>query len=307
MADDKFAEKLETLKKTVEEQQSTKITKLPFWTELKRGTPNSFLRSALFSAIQSKDRVFVKNEIIFSQQGIKITFTGEQLNQEDLSLWEALVHFYKEQPLGNEVNFTSYRILKLLDLDTGGRDQQRLHEGIKRLAACLVEITHNGRRFFDSLVKSGRLDETTTSYTLELSKKLIQIFGDDQWTAIDWKQRLELRRKPLAQALHAYYSSHKTPYPVKLNFLQQLTGSRNSQPASFKRHVCTALDALVAIGFLQSYGVDVDLARTFHKFGIPAHKPQSLCFCDFLATNPLPPVRDEAVDRLLERVGGIVS
>ena len=123
------------------------------------------------------------------------------------------------------------------------------------LAACLVEITHDGRKFFDSLVKSGRLDEASTVYRLELSTKLIQLFGDDQWTAVDWQQRLELRCKPLAQFLHAYYSSHKTPYPVSIEFLQQLTGSRNAQTASFKRQVCTALDVLVAIGFLQDYSV----------------------------------------------------
>ena len=178
-----------------------------------------------------------------------------------MTLWGALVHFYKENHLGDEVEFTAYRILKLLDLGTCGSDQQRLHEGIKRLAACLVEITHDGRKFFDSLVKSGRLDEATTVYTLALSKTLIHLFGDDRWTAIDWEQRLALRRKPLAQALHAYYSSHKTPYPVKLEFLQQLTGSRNSQSASFKRQVCTALDVLVTIGFLQDYSVVDDLVN----------------------------------------------
>ena len=90
--------------------------------------------------------------------------------------------------------------MKLLGLYTGGSEQQRLHEGIIRLTACAVEIEHDGKKFFDSLVKSGRLDEDTTVYTLELSKKLIQLFGDDQWTAIDWQQRLELRDVPLIAA-----------------------------------------------------------------------------------------------------------
>ena len=257
--DAKFTVKLENLKKNVAERQITRVVQLPFWDGRKWGTPNSFLRSALFSAIQSKDRVWLKREILFSQQGIVIKFTGEQLNQEDLTLWEALVHFYKENPLGNEVEFTAYKILRLLDLGTCGSDRQRLDEGIIRLAACAVEIEHDGRKFFDSLVKSGRIGEASTVYRLELSTKLIQLFREDQWTAIDWKQRLELRRKPLAQALHAYYSSHKTPYPVTLEFLQQLTGSRNLQPAGFKRHVCAALDVLVAIGFLQSFNVHGDL------------------------------------------------
>lgn len=268
--DDNFAEKLENLKKTVSNIQSARITKLPFWAELKRGTPNSFLRSALFSAIQSKDRVFVKDAIVFSQQGIIVKFTGEQLNQEDLTLWETLVHFYKEQPLGYTIEFTTYRMLKLLELGTGGIEQQRLHTSIKRLIACAVEIEHNGRKFIGSLITSCRQDDATKTYTLELGKELIQLFGEDQWTAIDSQQRLELRCKPLAQTLHAYYSSHKTPYPVKLDFLQQLTGSRNSQPASFKRQVCTALDALVSIKFLQDYSVVGDLVSVRRMIALPA-------------------------------------
>ncbi len=255
MTDDEFSIKLDNLKKSIAERQSTRVVKLPFWAEVKRGTPNSFIRSALFSAIQSKDRTFVKDEIVFSQQGIKITFTGEQLNQEDLALWETLVHIYKEQPLGNTIEFTAYRILKLLELDTNSDGYQRLHTGIKRLNACSVEITHDKKTYFGALIKSGRKDEATKTYTLELSRELIQIFGENQWTAIDWQQRLNLKRKPLAQALHAYYSSHKTPYPVKLETLQQLTGSKNAQPSSFKRQLCTALEVLVAIGFLQDYSV----------------------------------------------------
>ena len=118
-----------------------------------------------------------------------------------------------------------------------------------------MEIAHEGKKFIGSLITSCRQNTITKTYTLELSRELIQLFGETQWTAIDWQQRIELRRKPLAQALHSYYSSHKTPYPVKLEFLQQLTGSKNSQPASFKRQVCTALDVLVAIGFLRDYSV----------------------------------------------------
>ena len=43
-------------------------------------SPNSFLRSALFSAIQSKDREYLEGATLFSQQGITVKFTGRQLN-----------------------------------------------------------------------------------------------------------------------------------------------------------------------------------------------------------------------------------
>ena len=76
MKNNTFEVKLENLKKTVAERQSARVVKLPFWAAVKRGTPNSFLRSALFSAIKSQDRAWMKREVLFSQQGIVIKFTG---------------------------------------------------------------------------------------------------------------------------------------------------------------------------------------------------------------------------------------
>ncbi|MGZ8954988.1 MAG: plasmid replication initiator TrfA [Methylovulum sp.] len=224
---------LERIKETAQQREASKIIQLPFWPEPKRGTPNSLIRSALFSAIQGKDRQFMKEATLYSQQGITIKFTGEQLNQEDLSLWETLVHLAKEHPLGNVCTFTAYGILKSLGLSTGGKNHKDLHSGIIRLTACAVEIAHEGKKYFGSLIESGAKDELSSHYTIKLNRQLIRLYNESTWTAIDWKQRTQIRKKPLAQALHAYYSSHRAPYPVKLATLQQLTGSRNTQAASF--------------------------------------------------------------------------
>lgn len=56
-------------------QSLSKEIKLPDCPTTKRATPNSFLRSALFSAIQSKDREFLDGVILASQKGITIRFT----------------------------------------------------------------------------------------------------------------------------------------------------------------------------------------------------------------------------------------
>ena len=255
---DKLTKSLDSLRETVGKRQSAEIIQLPLWPEPKRGTPNSFIRSALFSAIQSKDRKFIDGETLASHDGITIKYTGQQLNQEDLTLWETLVHLAKGHPLGNLCTFTAHALLKALDLNTGGDEHKRLHKSITRLNACSVQITHEGKTYFGALIKSGLKDELNSHYTVELNRELIRLYGETQWTAIDWQQRQQLRRKPLAQALHAYYSSHRTPYPVKLVTLQRLTGSRNAQPASFKRQCKAALDELLAIGFLQGHSIDRD-------------------------------------------------
>jgi hypothetical protein len=238
------------------EREAAKIVQLPLWPEEKRGTPNSFIRSALFAAIQSKDRAFMKEQVLASQAGITVKFTGEQLNQEDLTVWDALVHLARENPLGHECSFTAYGILKAMGLPTGGAQHKKLHSAIIRLTACAVEIIHEKKVYFGSLVENGIKDEINSHYQVKLNRELILLFGDTQWTGIDWQQRLLLSKKPLAQALHAYFSSHQCPYPVTLSFLKELTGSRNPQAASFKRQCRSALEELVKIGFLQNYKIE---------------------------------------------------
>ena len=256
--------KLDKLQKKVEERSLSKELRLPNWPEERRGTPNSFLRSALFSAIQSKDRVFLGGVILASQQGITVRFTGKQLNQEDLTLWETLVHLAKDEPLGNVCEFTAYDILKTMGLGDGGIDRERLHKGIIRLNACSVEILINGSRaYFSSLIDSGVKDELTSHYTIQLNRQLIRLYNQNTW--IDWEQRAKLRRKPLAQALHGYYSSHKKPHPVKIETLQQFSGSKNKQSSDFKRKITKALDELVNVEFLESYYIDGNMVIVKRK------------------------------------------
>lgn len=257
----KLDEALGRLQKKVEERERNAVVQLPLWPEPKRGAPNSFIRSALFAAIQGKDRQYIKEGVLASQDGIIVKFTGEQLNQTDLDVWETIVHMARDQPLGTFCSFTAHGLLKAMGMPTGNSQHKQLHSILLRLTACAVEVTHEGKTYFGPLIKSGAKDELTRHYGVELNKGIIRLFGENQWTALDWKQRQELRGQPLAQALHAFYSSHRQPFPVKLETLQAYTGSRNKQMASFKRQVRAALGQLVDVGFLFSYGFKEDLVH----------------------------------------------
>lgn len=254
-------EMLSRMKKKLEERELNAVVQLPLWPEPKRGAPNSFIRSALFAAIQSKDRQYIKEAVLASQDGITVKFTGEQLNQTDLDVWETIVHMARDQPLGTFCSFTAHGLLKAMGMPTGNSQHKQLHSTLLRLTACAVEVTHEGKTYFGPLIKSGAKDELTRHYGIELNRGIIRLFGENQWTALDWKQRQELRGQSLAQALHAFYSSHREPFAVKLETLRAYTGSRNKQTASFKRQVRTALDQLVCVGFLSSYEFKGDLVH----------------------------------------------
>jgi TrfA protein len=251
----------ERARKDEEERLENGVVYLPTWREDKQGSPNSFLRSALFAAIQSKDRLDLKRAEIFSQQGVSVTYTGEQLNQEDMTVWLALVDLMKRDSLGTKCSFNAHSILKYMELGTGGREYERLENSILRMTACAVVIKTGTHTYMGSLIHDCVIDERTKLYKLTLNRRLIKLFGDDDWTAIDWEQRKRLKNKPLCLKLHEYYSSHEQPFPVSLEFLSDLTGCKNSQKASFKRQVKTALEGLVKIGFLKSWSIDNDIVK----------------------------------------------
>lgn len=265
--DKKLSATLGRIQKELAERERNAVIQLPLWPEPKRGTPNSFIRSALFAAIQSKDRVYIKEATLASQKGIAVKYTGEQLNQEDLTVWETLAHLARQHPLGHTCQFTAHGLLKSLGMHTGLSQHKQLHSTIIRLTACAVEITHEGKTYFGPLVKSGLKDELTSHYHIELNRELIRLFGDNQWTALDWQQRQQLRGKHLAQALHAFYSSHRQPFPMKLDTLRGYVGSKNQQKAGFKVRLRGALDELVEIGFLTSYEIAGDV--------VAVHRSQS--------------------------------
>ena len=91
------------------------VIQLPLWPEPKRGTPNAVLRGALFAAIH-KDRQYMhRKELIATQDGVTIRYTGEQLDQSDLDVWEQVLHLARTQALGTRCYFTAHGFLKALD------------------------------------------------------------------------------------------------------------------------------------------------------------------------------------------------
>ena len=256
---DRTTRKIAKLQRKTRERNELKEIMLPQWPDTKRGTPNSFLRSALFSAVQSKDRADLKEVVLASQAGFTIKYTGQQLNQEDLTLWETLVHLSKKSPLGDECEFTAYEILNTLNLNTGADGYKTLHSGITRLTACAVEINKDGagRGFMGSLIEFSENHniESTTRYKIKLGRILIKLYNDNTcW--IDFGQRQLLKRKPLAQFLHGYYSSHLSCYRIKIETLHKLSGSNVKSMTKYKQNLDKAHHELKKIDFIDDYCIE---------------------------------------------------
>lgn len=254
--DSKLNQKISAIRQRQKPRKTAQVVTLPFWPDSTRGVPNSVLRGALFAAIQGPNRQYFKGELLAAQRGVEIRFTGMQLNQGDLDVWEQALHLARKHPLGTRCDFTARGFLKALGRSPGKASLEWLKDTFRRLGSALVEITHNRKTYAGTFLEFY-CDEDTGSYRLEINPKLKRLY-DAGWTAIDWQQRKKLMRKPLAQWLHGFLASHAEPLPLTVKYIQQLSGSRNPATRSFKRQLKTALAELQAIGAIVSYCFDGD-------------------------------------------------
>lgn len=232
---------------------------LPIWPEPTRGTPNTWLRGALFAAIQGKERRALKREVLATVEGISIRFTGWQLDQSDLDVWDTIVHMSRCRPLGTPIHFSAYSILRELGRDAGKSQHEWLKDAIARLYSAGVEITAGRYTYFGGLLHGAR-DDDTGRYVVQLHPALLEMYLAG-WTQIRWDHRTALRRKPLALWLHGWYSTHAKPYALRVDTLRRLSGSRNHDAASFRRQLKVALTELEAIGAITAWEVRNDVVH----------------------------------------------
>ena len=233
-----------------------KVLQLPFWPEPVRGMLNPTLRSALFSAVQSKDRRFINYELIAAVNGLEIRFKGEQLNQEDLDVCAQVFHLARLHPLGDTCYTAAHAFLKSLRRHTGKSEHVQLHASLIRLQQPL-EIKAGRYSYSGSLVMEGAKDELTRHYVIKVNPKLAPLFHNG-WTGLDAAQRWKLRGKPLALWLQAFYASHAQPYPYKVETLRNLSGSRTKDLKAYRQNLRQAFAHLEAVDAIREWKIDAD-------------------------------------------------
>ena len=247
------------------------VIHLPVWPAAKRGVPNAVLRGALFAAVHKDRRYMRRQELLATQDGVTIRYTGEQLDQADLDVWEQTLHLARTQALGTECHFTAHGFLKALGRQAGKSGRDWLKASLVRLAGAVVEITAGRRTYFGSLIEGGMRDEATGHYVVEINPKLAKFYGRSQWTQLDWGQRQQLRGKPLALWLHGFYASHAAPHPLSVAYLHKLSGSQTKRLRRFKESLAQALRDLEAAGAIRSFEIRDDLV---HVQPVPSKSQQ---------------------------------
>lgn len=244
-------------------QLAPQCAQLPLWEDSVRGLPNPLARSALFTVgNRNQRRANLKNKLVASLTGFGITYTGEELRQDDEDAFLQLLHICRRQPLGEPVEFKAHAMLNELKWGRSSKAYQRLRDSIQRLKACSLTVATDGgkRGFSGSLIRkfAWKEDEQgapATAWRIWLEPELVNLFKPDLYTQVYWEQRLSLS-SPLSKWLHGYYYTHKEPFPNSVGLLQKLSGSTCKSKSDFRRQLRSALGALGDCGFFEETCID---------------------------------------------------
>jgi hypothetical protein len=223
------------------------VTQLPLWAEPVRGVPNAVLRSALFGAIKRGKRAYQQGIKKASVEGVTVIHTGPQLDQADLDVWEQCLHLARTGGLGTRIQFTAGGFLKAIERSTGKSQHEWLKNAFRRLSSSVVEVSEGKRAYFGPMLHRGARDDETGNYVIEMNPDIVKLFGTDGWSSIEFEARRSLKKRPLSQWLHGFYSSHARPFAMKVETLHRLCGSEAKLLKHFRAELREALDKLAEV------------------------------------------------------------
>jgi hypothetical protein len=242
-------------------QSIARIVQLPLWRDDKRGIPNELVRSALFNVRNHKaGRQNFQDKLIAVIGDGRISYTGQELRQDDEDIWLQIMHLARLQPLGEWIEFTPYAFLKAIRWPTTKYYYNKLRIGLGRMQATALTVYSKrlAKGVSVSLVRKFEWEDGSGQkldrWKVWLEPEMRLLFGEIYYTEVEWEQRQQLG--PLAQWLHGLYASHSRPYPMKVETLWITCGSDTKALRSFKFMLRQSLEELKQVGFLLDAWID---------------------------------------------------
>lgn len=165
--------------------------------------PNHLNRSSLIAPIARNERKQHSKTKMVTRRDCFLEYSGEQLDEADGDLIMALIAFAQPFPLGDPVLLNRKQLLRKIKRGAIGSSQYEwLYRSMKRLreATLFLEALKPdgstrytvGRMESFNILKSLSYDSETYRYTLD--PHWILMFGNREYSLIDWEKRLQIRR-----------------------------------------------------------------------------------------------------------------
>ena len=254
---------------------------LVLWPESQRGIPNELVRCAVFSAKNRKEQreVYRANAPLTVPVigGGEVIYTGEELRQDDETVWMQLVHMSKESR-SPVVHFTPYSFFKSINWPYKGTSYTRLLTTIRRLKGASIEV-YSSR--FDRGMSASLIADFTYNKKTDGEPWSVRVFTpenellflfDKFYSRLDWETRLALP-EGVSTWLHGFFSSHREPFDHKVETLAIGAGltlespddehldpaariaKRKERLREAKKTIKRALESLPTMGFLKSFEI----------------------------------------------------
>ncbi|EAX5070742.1 TPA: replication initiator protein A [Escherichia coli] len=267
MKDDKTHSELDKLKqaalaqrkKNIEEKNTQKqltLFDIAPWPDSMRALPNDYARSALFTVKNKRQprEALQKKEIYHINKDVRITYTGLELRADDDELvWQQVLEYAKRKPMGEPITFTFYELCQDLGWSYNGRYISKAEECLTRLQATAMQFISDrvGQLESVSLIGRFRVIERGTRQSrceVMIDKEMVLLFAGDHYSKFIWEKYRKL--SPTARRLFDYFSSHRDPYPMKLETFRLMCGSETSASRKWKQQVSKACDELNESGLV---------------------------------------------------------
>ena len=204
----------------------------------------------------------MKDEIVACQDGIQISFTGEQFNQDDHDTFMQLVKLASGRPLGETVVVPANAILRTLGRSTGKSQHEQLRADFKRLFEGSVVIKTKDFEYFGHLIDDALQDTREVAHkrhwAYRLNPRLVTLFMPTRYTLNNWQTRQELSQKDLARWLQLWLESHAQNFATGVETIRERCGSRTVSLRHFRASLRVALDDLKTAGVIHNWGIDAD-------------------------------------------------
>lgn len=236
--------------------EKAKLLHLPVIPQETRPAVNVLANSSLFSAIQGKDRQLLNDAHLDTQDGVDILFSGEQFNQDDHDVLMQLVYLASHHELGQPVTVSAHALLKALGRGTSGKEHKQIKAEINRLVKGTIQLKTKRFDYIGHLIDDAQQDKETKFWTYRANPTLRKFYDVDNYTLIDWEGRKALKGKDLARWLQLQLASHARPFPMKVETIRRLSGSRAKSLRHFREQLRIALEDLKVGGFITSWQID---------------------------------------------------
>lgn len=167
--------------------------------------PNRLNRSSLIAPIARGPRKFHRQAVMVTRGSCVLEYTGEQLDEADGDLIMALIAFAQPSLFGTPVMLNRKQLIRAIKSGGIGSSQYKwLHRSMKRLreATLFLEARKKdgslhyavGRMVSFNILRDVSFNGDGETYTYTLDPRWVLMFGNREYSLIDWDKRMQIRR-----------------------------------------------------------------------------------------------------------------